>query len=252
MAHAPGIQSHAPASALWYAPTRFGISYGWELVNDVTLNGADVDTVGERYAGGNDLDFSGGRPLYEATGWDSVEPSCNLDGVNEFGRENAAAAVVTGTATDATFVIACQLLALPGATEGFFAFGSAGTTGFYTFQTAAAAQLQIAHRPDGGGATITSQFGTVADTDRHVFTLVKNSLANSLWVDGVADGSNPIVGSAAATTLDLFVIGAQDIGAGAVNHVNMRFALMWIFPSALTADEAVAVSRSAALHANWT
>ena len=76
------ILRHAPAVHLWQAPEKIApISFGWEVANGLTLNGADVDNLAEQYAGGNALDFSAGRPLYEAP--DYTEQLTNGDFEND-------------------------------------------------------------------------------------------------------------------------------------------------------------------------
>jgi hypothetical protein len=245
------ILRHAPAAHLWQAPTRIApISYGWECANGLTLNGPDVDNLAEQYAGGNALNFWGGRPLYEAAGWNALEPSANMDGVAEFGNCDAAAAVVSGAATHATILIAVQLLALPGALGGIFSFGHSATVGYYDLQVTAGGVLQVAHNTDAG-ALLTENITTAADLLRHVITIVHYSGMAYVYIDGVEDAASPLWLSAAATTLDRFSVGCiRHVGAAA-SFQNMRFALCQIYPSSLTADQVRAASKSAARYATW-
>jgi len=245
------ILRHAPAVHLWQAPEKIApISCGWEVANGLTLNGADVDNLAEQYAGGNALDFSAGRPLYEAAGWNGLYPSANLDGVAEYGTCDAAAAVVSGTATNATIVIALQLLALPGALAGVFSFGHSATAGYYDWQITSGGILQIAHNTDAG-ALVTDGVDTAVDLGYHVITIVKYSGLTYLYIDGEADPDNPISTFASATTLDRFSIGCIRHGGAAASFANARFGLCWIFPSALDADQVRAVSKSAAKLCSW-
>jgi len=185
------------AAGPWTPATPGNLLAWWKADSGLTLSGSRVTTWADQSGNGHDLtEFSALGPTYDATGWNSSQPTVQFGGSNVFLRNitTSIASYPNGTGTPLTIFASCRAAAFvnPGALLHWFADPSVTDT--YTFGAADSGGTGVLRVYDG----TTDRLGSVASTGRRRLAYTYDGSNLKGYVDGSLDlsvGSLSIVKS---------------------------------------------------------
>ena len=178
------------------------------------------------------------RPTWERAAWTGGGPTIAFPTGTRLDLD-AAAALATGSDKAISVAVALQFTAHDASSE-LWSFDGADGSRFRVASNGGAQTLATTRR-DSAGTTVTLNTASVG-TARTIYIWSFSGTTLTTYQDGAVDLSAQAM-NVASLALTTFRIGASS-GTGAV-----RIGALWLFPAALTAAEATAVT--AALAQRW-
>jgi len=185
----------------WTPASLTGLVGWWDasITASLSLTGSSVNSVADQSGGGNTMNFENGKPVYNATGFDSTKPAIVFSTVPSF-QVLKATPFPLGTGNTLTLWLVTTMPASGTASYGrYFSYNpSAGGNDFNSVNTFLFAQNSSTANQVGlmrNSTMVASSSASAYPAPHRVIATISAAGAITIYIDGVSVGTGTMAGN---------------------------------------------------------